>query len=80
VCLAGKNDIFAQTLNQNLGPWFDVVFTIFGDFCQFSAKNLAVVSKTYVMIEIFHKLHICSFSKNVNFFSPNFSAELFLKS
>jgi hypothetical protein len=31
-------------------PGGDIMITIFGDFCQFSAKKLAFFSKTNVMI------------------------------
>jgi hypothetical protein len=34
----------------------DVMITIFGDFCQFSAKNLAFFLKFNVMIENLHNL------------------------
>jgi hypothetical protein len=37
-------------------PGVDVMITIFCDFCQFSAKKLALVSKTNVMIKILHNL------------------------
>jgi hypothetical protein len=37
-------------------PGVDVMITIFGDFCQFSAKKLAFFSKTNVMIKILHNL------------------------
>jgi hypothetical protein len=38
------------------GPGVDIMITIFGDFCQFSAKKLAFFSKTDVMINILYKL------------------------
>jgi hypothetical protein len=34
----------------------DVMITIFGDFRQFSAKKLAIFSKTNAMIKILHNL------------------------
>jgi hypothetical protein len=34
----------------------DAMITIFGDFCQFSAKKMAFFSKTNVMIKILHIL------------------------
>jgi hypothetical protein len=36
-------------------PGVDVTITIFGDFCQFLAKEMAVFSKTNVMITILQK-------------------------
>jgi hypothetical protein len=37
-------------------PGTDVMITIFGDFRQFSAKQLAFLSKTSVMIKFLHNL------------------------
>jgi hypothetical protein len=43
---------FVQTQEAGVG----VMITIFCDFCQFSAKNLAFFSKTNVMIQFLHNL------------------------
>jgi hypothetical protein len=37
-------------------PGTDVMITIFCDFCQFSAKKLAFISKAKVMINFLHNL------------------------
>jgi hypothetical protein len=44
------------------------MITIFCDFQQFSAKKLAFLSKTNVMIKNFHNLAL-SWVKNANFFA-----------
>jgi hypothetical protein len=54
----------------------DVMITIFCDFCQFSAKKMAFVSKTNVMITIFAKTN-GSLSIKRKKFSLNFSAKIF---
>jgi hypothetical protein len=41
--------LFPILLSKN--PGVDVMITIFGDFCQFSAKNFAFFSTTNVMIK-----------------------------
>jgi hypothetical protein len=50
----------------------DVMIIIFCNFCQFSAKKLALFSKTNVMNKIWH---ILALSK-----TPIFSGKIFLKS
>jgi hypothetical protein len=52
------------------------MITIFGDFCQFSAKKMAVFSKNNVMIK-FTAYFVLSQKRN---FSPMFLAEKKLKS
>jgi hypothetical protein len=56
-------------------PGVDVMITIFCDFCQISAKKLAVFSKTNVMIKILHNLGLRGV-KNGNFFA-DFLAKIF---
>jgi hypothetical protein len=41
------------------------MITIFCDFCQFSAKKLAVFSKTNVMIKILHNFFAIFFGENI---------------
>jgi hypothetical protein len=45
-----------QKIRVQIPPGVDVMITIFGDFCQFSAKNLALFSKTNVMTKILYNL------------------------
>jgi hypothetical protein len=52
-------------------PGFDVMITIFCDFCHFSAKKLAFFSKINVMITIFAKTS-SSLCKNANIFAKFF--------
>jgi hypothetical protein len=47
------------------------MITIFCDFCQFSAKKLALISKTNVMIKILHNFALF-WVKNANFFAEFF--------
>jgi hypothetical protein len=54
-----------------LAPGVDVMITIFGDFCQFSAKKLVFFSKINVMITIFAKTS-SSFSKKRRYFCSIF--------
>jgi hypothetical protein len=56
-------------------PGVDVMITIFGDFCQFSAKKLAFFSKTNVMIKILHIL-AWFWVKNANFFAEFFGENI----
>jgi hypothetical protein len=43
-------------IRVQIPPGVDVMITIFCDFCQFSAKNLALFSKTNVMTKILYNL------------------------
>jgi hypothetical protein len=52
------------------------MITIFGDFCQFSAKKMAFFSKTNVMIKILHNLALPRV-KNANFFAIFFGENIF---
>jgi hypothetical protein len=54
----------------------DVMITIFSDFCKFSAKNLALFSKTNVMITIFAKTS-SSLSKIANIFAKFYGEHIF---
>jgi hypothetical protein len=49
--------------------------TIFGDFRHFSAKKLALFSKTNVMIKIFHSLALFRV-KNAKFFAEFFGENI----
>jgi hypothetical protein len=51
----------------------DVITTIFGDFCQFSAKKWRFFSKTNIMMKFFQKLAVVSEKRQffANFFSEN---------
>jgi hypothetical protein len=60
--------IFATNRVTRLG---DVVITIFCDFCLFSAKKMAFLSKTNVMIKLLHNLALIGV-KNGNFFAEFF--------
>jgi hypothetical protein len=48
--------VVANTEVVGSAPGVDVMITIFCDFCQFSAKKLACLSKTNVMIQFLHNL------------------------
>jgi hypothetical protein len=48
------------------------MITIFGDFCQFSAKNLTFFSKINVMITFLGKKTSCSLSKKRQYFRQIF--------
>jgi hypothetical protein len=60
------------------GSGVDVIITIFCDFCKFSAKKLAIFSKTNVMIKFLQK-NSSSLSKKRHFLPKN-SAKIFKKS
>jgi hypothetical protein len=47
----------------------------FGDFCHFSAKTLAIFSKTNVIIKILHNLPLI-WVKNANFFAEFFGENI----
>jgi hypothetical protein len=53
----------------------DVMITIFCDFWQFSAKKLALFSKTNVMIKILHNFALF-WVKNANFFAEIFGEKI----
>jgi hypothetical protein len=53
------------------------MITIFSDFCQFSAKNLAFFSQTIVMIKFLHNLHSFVLSQKRQFFRRFFSKNIF---
>jgi hypothetical protein len=54
------------------------MISIFGDFCQFSAKKIAFFQKTNVMIKILHKFAVLSQKRQ--FFRNFFSPKIFFKS
>jgi hypothetical protein len=51
-------------------PGVDIMITIFCDFCQFSAKKMALFSKTNVMIKFLHNLAL--FSVKMSFLADFF--------
>jgi hypothetical protein len=51
----GKTACFGNFGLKKARPRIDVEITIFCDFCQFSAKKMAFLSKTNVMITFFQK-------------------------
>jgi hypothetical protein len=51
------------------------MITIFWDFSQFSAKNLAFLSKTNAMINFFQNLALF-WDKNANFFAEFFGENI----
>jgi hypothetical protein len=53
------------------------MLTVFCDLRQFPAKNLALFSKTNVMINLFFGKTGSSFEQKTPIFSPNFSAKIF---
>jgi hypothetical protein len=65
----------ASTSLEKAGPGVDVVITIFGDFRQFSAKEMAFFSKTNVMIKILHNLALFCV-KNANFLAEIFGENI----
>jgi hypothetical protein len=70
--------LFFKSLIEIVHKQYPVMITIFCDFHQFSATKLTFFSKTNVMINFFHNLALF-WVKNA-IFSPNFLAEIFLKS
>jgi hypothetical protein len=64
----------AKTFYHYINRGFDVLTTIFGDFRQFSAKNLAFLPKTNVMIKFL--LNVALFWVKNTIFSPIFVAKL----
>jgi hypothetical protein len=57
-------------------PGLDVMITILGDFCKFSAKKLAFFSKTNVMIKFLQNLAVCSLSKKCNILAKCFGENI----
>jgi hypothetical protein len=57
-------------------PGVDVMITIFCDFRQFSAKKLALFSKTNVMIKILHNICSFVFSQKRQFFGQFFGEKV----
>jgi hypothetical protein len=64
-----------RNVYHSVWPGVDVMITIFCDFLQFSAKKLAVFSKTNVMIKILHNLALF-WVKNANFFAEIFGENI----
>jgi hypothetical protein len=52
------------------------MITIFGDFCQFSAKKMALFSKTDVMLNILHNLALFWVTNGI-FFAEFFGENIF---
>jgi CRISPR/Cas system-associated endonuclease Cas1 len=50
--------IYQASLNHGAKVDVDVMITIFGDYCLFSAKILALFSKNNVMIHYLNKLTV----------------------
>jgi hypothetical protein len=66
---------YQPTVTQVRGV--DVMITIFCDYWPYSAKKLALFSKTDVMINCLQKLAVCSVSENANIFDNFFGENIF---